>query len=338
LRAQILYFLSFFRALSVYRIFNLLGLKLSFWRSRISGKATYTGKPYFISIEPTTSCNLQCPECPSGLRKFTRPTGLLKEETMHRILDDLGRSLMYVTFYFQGEPLLHKQFGKFISLLHQQKIVTGTSTNAHYLTKEKGKEIIQSGLDRLIVSLDGTDAETYRQYRKGGNFDQVTQNIRAFMELRKELKSHKPMVELQFIVFKHNEHQVKDIQALGKELGVDKVVLKTAQLYEFEEGNPLMPGLVKYSRYQQNAEGKYQIKGGLPNYCERSWNGSVITWDGQVVPCCFDKDADHRFGSLHHNSYDEIMRNPYYIAFRQQILDDRSQIEICKNCTEGLKN
>ena len=257
---------------------------------------------------------------------------------MDRILDDLGNYLVYVTFYFQGEPLLHKQFGHFISQLHQRKIITGTSTNAHFLSPEKGEEILQSGLNRLIVSVDGTDAESYLSYRKGGDFDLVIKNIRNFMQQRKARRQSTPMVELQFIVFKHNEHQIGEIKKLGKTLGVDKVVLKTAQLYEFEEGNALMPGLVKYSRYQKTAEGKYQIKGGLPNHCARSWNGSVITWDGQVVPCCFDKDADHRFGSLHRNSYDEIMRNPDYIAFRQQILDDRSQIEICRNCTEGLKN
>lgn len=292
--------------------------------------------PISISIEPTTTCNLKCPECPSGLRKFTRPTGFLSEDTMKKIMEQMADYLMYVTFYFQGEPLLHKEFGKFIGMLKSRKIVTGTSTNAHYLTLEKGKEIIESGLDRLIVSVDGADSDTYQTYRKGGNFDKVIENIEGFMKLRSQMKSSKPFVELQFIVFKHNEHQIKEIKTLGKKMGVDFVALKTAQLYEFEQGNPLMPGLLKYSRYSQDENGKYRIKGGLPNYCNRSWSGSVITWDGQVVPCCFDKDADHKFGNIHQSDYKTIMNNPKYLEFRQQILTDRSKIEICRNCTEGL--
>lgn len=290
-----------------------------------------------ISVEPTTNCNLKCPECPSGLRKFTRPTGFLTPETMHQIISQLSDYLIYVTFYFQGEPLLHSRFGEFIALLKARKIVTATSTNAHFLTEKKGREIIESGLDRLIVSVDGADAETYSLYRKGGEYQKVINNISDFMKLRKAMKSYKPMVELQFIVFKHNEHQIKEIKKIGMDLGVDLVVLKTAQLYEFEEGNPLMPGLIEYSRYQQEENGKYRIKGGLPNRCYRSWSGSVVTWDGAVVPCCFDKDADHKFGNINSQDYKSILKNPDYQHFRQMILTDRSQIEICRNCSEGVK-
>ena len=292
--------------------------------------------PLSISIEPTTTCNLQCPECPSGLRKFTRPTGFIKKETVEEIVKQLGNYLFYVTFYFQGEPLLHKQFAEFVRLLKMKKIVVATSTNAHYLTTEKSQEIIDSGLDRLIISLDGTDAKTYSIYRKGGNFDKVISNIEFFMALRKKSKSKHPFVELQFIVFKHNEHQIKEIKILGKKLGVDKVTLKTAQLYEFEKGNELMPGLVKYSRYEEYEDGKYRIKSNLPNSCYRSWSGSVITWDGGVVPCCFDKDADFRFGNILSTDYKSILKNKEYQKFMQQILIDRSQIEICRNCSEGL--
>lgn len=311
-------------------------LKVSYFLSNSTRRNYHKGMPVSISIEPTTSCNLQCPECPSGLRKFTRPTGFLTYKTMDKIVDQLATYLFYVTFYFQGEPLLHKDFANYISILRKKNIVTGTSTNAHYLTPEKSKEIIDSGLNRLIVSVDGADAETYKKYRKGGNFDKVIKNIREFINIRNSQKAKAPMVELQFIVFQHNEHQIDAIKKLGKDLGVDKVALKTAQLYEFEEGNPLMPGLLKYSRYKKTKDGKYQIKGGLPSKCYRSWSGSVITWDGQVVPCCFDKDADHKFGNIHTTEYHTIMQNIDYQRFRQQILTDRSKIEICRNCTEGL--
>ena len=333
---QYFYWLSFFKALTIKRLWNAYRVKLSYWNARISKKYKSRGMPLSVSIEPTTTCNLQCPECPSGLRKFTRPTGFIDSKTIDIILKQLGDYLFYVTFYFQGEPLLHKQFADFVGMLKKKRIVVGTSTNAHYLTPEISRQIIDSRLDRLIISLDGTDAETYLKYRRGGDFDKVMTNIKSFMELRKKAGSLHPFVELQFLVFKHNEHQIREIKTLGKELGVDKVELKTAQFYEFENGNELMPGNIEYSRYEEYEPGKFRIKSGLPNHCYRSWSGAVITWDGGVVPCCFDKDAEHRFGNIHDHEYKSIMQKPEYKQFIQQILIDRSQIEICRNCSEGL--
>ena len=53
----------------------------------------------------------------------------------------------------------------------------------------------------------------------------------------------------------------------------------------------LIPTIDKYSRYRKDKNGKMQIKSGLSNHCWRLWHANVITWDGLVVPCCFDKDA-----------------------------------------------
>jgi len=322
--------------ISISRIVNVIKLELSYVFSRIFRKSFHWGMPYSISIEPTTSCNLKCPECPSGLNNFSRNTGNITDSVIDRIIHQFAKHLLYVTFYFQGEPLIHPKFGEYVKKLKSNKVIVATSTNAHFLTKEKSVEIIDSKLDRLIISLDGTDSETYLKYRKGGDFNLVIENIKTFVSVKKEKKAQTPLVELQFIVFKHNEHQIDEIKVLGKSLGVDKVSTKTAQLYEFENGNDLMPGLVKYSRYQEFADGKYRIKSNLPNHCHRSWTANVITWDGGIVPCCFDKDADHRFGNIMDQDYSQIINNKKYKAFLQQILDNRSKIDICRNCTEGL--
>lgn len=102
----------------------------------------------------------------------------------------------------------------------------------------------------------------------------------------------------QFLVVKPNEHQLEDVKKLAHELGVDDVVFKTAQLYDFENGNPLIPENIKYSRYKKNNDGTYSIKNKLLNQCWRMWSSCVVTWDGIVVPCCFDKDAKHQLGDL----------------------------------------
>jgi len=158
--------------------------------------------------------------------------------------------------------------------------------------------------------------------------------IKNLVEAKKEAGVSHPYLIVQFIVFKSNEHQLKEVKKLKKELGIDRVELKTAQFYDFENGKDLMTSLNQFSRYKETGTGEFKIKSKLKNRCLRMWQGSVITWDGGVVPCCYDKDADHKFGNLIEDDFKDIKINADYSDFRQQILDDRSQIEICRNCPE----
>ena len=273
----------------------------SYWISKISKKAYHFGSPTSISLEPSTSCNLRCPECPSGLRNFTRPTGMLTDETYRSVIDQLGERLTYLIFYFQGEPYLNPKFLDQVKYASAKKIYTVTSTNAHYLTDEVAKKTVESGLDRLIISIDGTTQDTYEQYRIGGKLDKVIEGSENVIKWKRELKSSTPHVMFQYLVVKPNEHQLEDAEALAKDLGVDEVAFKTAQIYDYEYGSELIPTIEKYARYKQNANGKWEIKNKLLNHCWKMWHSCVITWDGKVVPCCFDKDAQYRLGSLWKN-------------------------------------
>ena len=290
-----------------------------------------------ISIEPTTSCNLQCPECPSGLRSFTRPTGMLEDETFHKVIDELAADLSYLLFYFQGEPYLHPKFTELVKYASDKGVYTATSTNAHFLNDENSKATVESGLDRLIFSIDGTTQESYASYRIGGKLEKVIEGTKNILKWKKKLKSKTPHVIFQFLVVKPNEHEIDQIKALGKEIGVDEVRLKTAQIYDFKKGSPLIPSIDKYSRYAKNENGEYELKNSLSNECWKLWHSSVITWDGRVVPCCFDKDASHQMGSLANETFRELWTNPSYMSFRSAILNSRKNIDICKNCTEGTK-
>lgn len=293
--------------------------------------------PISIGIEPTTSCNLRCPECPSGLRSFTRPTGMLDEELFKKVIDELKDTLAYLTFYFQGEPYLHPKFLSLVRYASQQNIYTATSTNAHYLSDKQARDTVESGLDRLIISLEGTDQETYQQYRVGGNMEKVLEGTRNVLKWRTQLRSRTPYVVFQFLVVKPNEHQVPDVQRLAKEMGVDNVLLKTAQIYDYRNGSDLIPTIDKYSRYRRLEDGTYSIRNQLLDHCWKMWNSCVITWDGKVVPCCFDKDAHYTLGDLKVNSFRQIWRSEEYEKFRRSILAGREEIEICRNCTEGTK-
>ena len=216
-------------------------------------------------------------------------------------------------------------------------IYTATSTNAHFLKDDQAKAAVLSSLDRLIISIDGTTQDTYESYRIGGSLDKVLEGTKSILYWKKKLKSKTPHVVFQFLVVKPNEHQIPEVYKLADELGVDQVVLKTAQIYDFKNGSELIPDQDRYSRYRKNEEGSYSIKNKLENHCWKMWHSCVITWDGKVVPCCFDKDAQYAFGDLTQNSFAEIWNGKSYEEFRSALLRSRSEIEICKNCTEGTK-
>ncbi|MFY0687977.1 MAG: SPASM domain-containing protein [Cyclobacteriaceae bacterium] len=319
------------------RIINGLKVLFSYFFSRVVKNPMMAGLPISIAIEPTTSCNLRCPECPSGLRSFTRPTGMLNATLYEKIIKEASLYTSYLTLYFQGEPFLHKDINQLIKYASDQKMYTATSTNAHYIDDQMAKDIVSSGLNRLIISIDGTDQTTYEVYRKGGDLEKVFKASRLINKWKKKLKANHLSVIWQFLVVRQNEHQVDEVRALAQSYGVDKVAIKTAQVYDFEKGNDLIPTNPKYSRYRKGADGSYRLNNQLLDHCWKMWSSAVITWDGRMVPCCFDKDAAHVMGNLSSASMYEVWYGSNYQMFRKLILKSRKEVDICKNCTEGAK-
>jgi len=328
---------NFLSKLTLRRLWNGAKVYFSYQLSRLTGKPIVWGLPISVSFEPTTSCNLRCPECPSGLRAFTRPTGMLQPSFFNETIDSIYKDLIYLIFYFQGEPYLNPSFLDMVAYANKKGIYTATSTNAHYLTEANAKKTVESGLDRLIISIDGTTQEVYEQYRVGGKLDKVIEGARNIVKWKKELKSKTPFIFFQFLVVKPNEHQIEAIKALGAEIGVDAVRFKTAQVYDYSnDPHKLIPTIQKYSRYKKDSTGQMQVKNGLGNHCWKLWHANVITWDGIVVPCCFDKDATHQLGNLANKPFKEVWQSSEYHAFRKNLMTSRKSIDICANCSEGL--
>jgi radical SAM protein with 4Fe4S-binding SPASM domain len=323
--------LNFVKKQTPRRFFNASKVIVSYYLTKWMQKPIQWGFPITISLEPTTACNLRCPECPSGLRSFTRPTGNLKEDFFRKTINELYKELIYLIFYFQGEPYINPKFLDMVKYANNK----GIYTNGHFLNEENAKKTIESGLDRLIISVDGTTQEVYESYRKEGKLENVLQGARNVVKWKKELNSPTPHLIFQFLVVRPNEHQIEDLYALAKEIGIDEVKLKSAQVYDYEHGNELIPTIDKYSRYAQKQDGTFRVKNQLLNHCWKLWHSCVITWDGLVVPCCFDKDADHRLGDLKKISFKEVWQGKAYQQFRLMLLGGRDKIDICQNCTEG---
>jgi radical SAM protein with 4Fe4S-binding SPASM domain len=319
------------------KVLNLAKLYLGFLASRVSGRPLKWGLPFSVSIEPTTSCNLRCPQCPSGLRSFTRPTGMLDLSLFENIVGQLRKELHSLTLYFQGEPFLHPHLTQMIALAGSKGVYTITSTNGHFLGEENARKTVESGLDKLIISIDGLTQETYSQYRTGGQLDKVIEGTKHIVAQKRALKSRTPHIVWQIVAFRSNEHELEEVKRIGRQIGVDQVKIKTAQIYDFAEGHRLMPENEKLSRYRKDPNGQYVIKNELSDHCWRMWQGCVITWDGKVVPCCFDKDGAYRLGDLSGEDFRAVWRSPAYDSFRRSVLNHRKEIDICSNCSEGTR-
>lgn len=290
--------------------------------------------PFFVSIETSNYCNLHCPQCPVGIGKYIQNADkqLFDFKLYKKIMDELKPTLLHVILYFQGEPLINKQLPDFVRYAHERKIFTSTSTNGQLINKNNAKLIVSSGLDKLIVSIDGTTQTVYERYRVGGNLQKAMEGIRLLVDEKKKQKSFTPIIEIQFIVLKTNEHQMNDMRKLAKKLHVNRLRFKTAQLYNFEKGHPFLPKNSKYARYKQQKNGIYTVKAKQPNRCWRLWNGAVVNASGEVLPCCFDKGSEFSFGNINSALFSDIWHNTKSNKFRSDLLHNRLQFEICKNC------
>ena len=320
------------------RLCNVVKIISSMYLSRILKKPVVWGLPPILMIEPTNICNLKCPMCPAIVGKRVLSKGQLKLDNYKKLLDEVGDTVFQVQLWNQGEPFINKDFLEMVRYAKTYGIMTITSTNAHFVGSEaKAEEIVKSGLDQLIISMDGTNQETYEKYRVNGDYNLVLQNLIRLARAKKKLNSKTPLIELQFIVFKHNQDEIDTIIHLAKEYDIDRLSFKTPMVYSAEQADEFLVEAQKKELYRFD-EQNVSRKPAVPDWCKRLWLNSTVNWDGTVVPCCFDADSDHIFANVFENgsSFKSTWKNKKYTAFRQALLKNRSAIDMCRNCTEGM--
>src|SRR6185436_9261287 len=187
--------------------------------------------PIEAYIEPTSFCNLRCPACPTGLRLGERPFASIDESLFKSTIDQLGDYVFLLWMYNWGEPLLHKQTPELITYAKSKKLKVVLSSNLSIkMSDDYIDRLVQSGLDTLIISLDGTSADTYKTYRLGGNFDLVRQNMRRIQDAKERHGLTVPQVVWQFLVFKHNEHEIAEASSVYREWGADSIKIAPAEM------------------------------------------------------------------------------------------------------------
>lgn len=320
------------------RIKNLVASEWNYLLSRM-GMVRCNHYPTFVSIEPANFCPLHCPACPVGRKgKDEKHHTMLSMETYRTILEKLSPYVHTIQFYFQGEPLLNRQLPKMIALAKQEGLYTSISTNAQVINSLLADQLVVSGLDHIIVSIDGLSEESYRAYRQGGSLHKALEGLCHIRQAKQKHNAH-IRIELQCLRLKSNEHEWQHFKRTYRHMGADSLTLKTAQFYDYEHGNDLMPSNSKYSRYTFDVKsGCYRPKNRYKSLkdvpCRRLWKGCVIDVHGNMFPCCFDKEGQYSFGNLVQSSLDDVWFSNQALLFRQSVTQDRMQYNICTNCTE----
>jgi len=315
------------------RLINCIKVAVSYGLSLLLKKTIVWGYPVMVMIEPTNICNLRCPLCPSGIGQLTRGRGCMSFELFKSIIDQIEKHSFGILLWNQGEPFLNPDFLKMVAYANSKRLYLLTSTNAN--VEFNAQEIINSGLDLMIVSLDGTTQETYSKYRKGGELSLVLKNVQNIIQTKKAKNSCSPLLVWQFLVMKHNEHEVEQIKTLSTELGVDMLAYKTVQIYSKEDIDEFLPKNQKYSRYNLSDINTNLNTPILKNKCYRIWMQPVVNWNGEMAVCCFDKDIQIKVGDVSKTTFKKVWKSKEFMNFRKNILKNRKKYEICRNCGEG---
>ncbi|MCA9784491.1 MAG: SPASM domain-containing protein [Candidatus Cloacimonetes bacterium] len=320
------------------RIWNAFTLYLSYGLSLVLRRPIVWGLPTVLMIEPTNLCNLKCPLCPTGAGTLRRHGSFMDFELYSKVIDEVWNRTFMILLWNQGESFMNKDFLRMVRYAADRGLWTYGSTNGHYL--EDPEAVVRSGLGTLLVSVDGASATTYEAYRRSGNFEQVIGGLKGLVQAKRRLKSATPVIHLQFIIMRHNEHEIPAITRLAQECGVDRLTLKTVQIYDDADIPIWLPDNLAQSRYQvieSDGEQHFALKGGYKNRCQKLWNQPVVNAGGEIAVCCFDKDVDFPMGNMKQQGFREVWRSSRYQQFRAGLMENRSRLEMCRNCGEGVK-
>ena len=291
------------------------------------------GHPFLIHINPFLGCNLRCPKCPSNVENRIKK-GPLSFDVFKKFIDEVGDYALFLTFWGWGEPFLNKNLPEMIRYAKDKGIIVRTSTNGNLLdNSDFNKRILLSGLDTLIIALDGVTEETYLRYRKDGDFMGVIKGIKDLVELKKELGVKKPLINLRMVVMRNNEHEVPNMKELAKKLDVDVLTFKSVNpnLDNKTADEMFIPRNTRYHRYAYSPGTLEKIEPEKYS-CYFPWFEATMLSDGTIVACEFDYNAEHAFGNIKEQTFKEIWFGEKANNFRKMHSKDHAFTDFCEKC------
>ena len=325
---------AYLQTLTLTKAVNLVHCNVSYLLSRTRVRL-FSHFPTFLSVEPANWCQLQCKECYVGThRRKAEEHRQMTAEHFEQIISQTGKYLHTVQLFFQGEPTLNRNLPEIIRCCKKHKTVSIVSTNAQLIDRDYAFALVGAGLNKIIVSLDGLKQESYEQYRTGGNLQKVFDALQYLKEAKRHYNSEIE-IELQCLLLKSNENEWENIRKTYKKMGATRLSFKTVQLADPENSHDLLPSDKRYSRYYTGEGNKPILKKQIRNRCLRLWSGCVITADGEMLPCCFDKSSRYSFGNVFTSgALSRCWISEKAFAFRNLILNNRKAVGMCNNCTE----
>jgi len=260
---------------------------------------------------------------------MTRKVGDMKFNVFKKIIDRIP-TLRHASLYFMGEPFFNPDVFKMINYAEKKGIKTTISTNSSLLYPYIN-EIISSGLSKLILSLDGMTQQTISKYRKHINYENTIKGIELICKEKTKYKKNKPHIKIRFLVFKHNEQEIFKVKNFAKKINVDELALVRPIL---DWGYRSLPDSSKewlatdekYRRYTREGKLKKPL-----NYCTWIWT-PVITWDGNIIPCCYDYDSNILLGNIFEKPFYEIYWSKKYQKIRKKMA--MKDLNLCKFCKQ----
>ncbi|MDY6833515.1 MAG: radical SAM protein [Chloroflexota bacterium] len=290
--------------------------------------------PFVLNVEPINACNLKCPLCPTGAGEYGRPKSRMDMDGFRGIIDTMGDYLYEVNLFNFGEPLLNKELPSMVAYANKRGISTCVSTNATLLDAGMTRSLIEAKLDYLILSIDGISKETYGQYRVGGDFGMVIENVRRIVAEKSIMDVTAPFIEWQFLVFKHNQHEIQAVPDFTRSLGVDGVCIKGASastdLQDRDNSLHLRPNCKEGKQYHEDTTGN-----GKP--CDLLWFTMTVNNDGGLSPCCLAYKEENDFANIFKSEYAlrDIWNNIAFTSARSIFLNRHLPSDIhllCNDC------
>lgn len=301
------------------------------------------GWPTHVQVEPTNSCNLLCVLCPvtEGLH---RPQKHMELRVFQKIIDELGQYLFIILLWDWGEPFLNPSIYDMIAYAKDRQIGVISSTNGHtFAAGDHAERLVNSGIDYIILAVDGVTQATYEQYRQGGDLETVLKGIRNIVKARETLGSKTPLLDLRFIVMKHNEHEIPQLPEFCKSLGVDALTLRTLCTYDDgvycatqADGSAFVPDNPAYGPFRLDPTTMSRIRR-KANPCKVLWNNPAIHSDGKVFACTFDPHGQCALGDLEQSRFSNIWWGRAYQQLRRQFRRDYQALALCRDCTYAFE-
>ena len=329
MKLSFLYILSILKDTSFLRIVNYIAIWPGYWISVIIKKPVLFSQPFALSAEPVRGCNLSCSGCPAG-NISGKEIKTIEADLFKRIINDVASHTFYLQLWFQGEPLLHTEIDTLIQYARQKKMFVVIASNGILLNASVCEMLIKSGLSKIIVSINVSGKKS--DFNVGGNYTNGKNNISLLSELKKKHKTSFPIIEAQMTVNAENEALTDMFKKEMKACGANKISLKTTWFENLNDIN--LPVPVKHSRYCKNPDGTWRPKKAIRNKCFRIFSTIVVTYNGDVVPCCFDKNIKYSMGNISEHNLMEIWKSERFNKYRSHVLKNRKINDICRNCTE----